>query len=640
MRLIVVLALLASACSAANTRQPADDPHPKTVDEFKTAVQKVLDDTGVPGAGIALVRLRGVEWAGGVGVADRDAKTPVTADTHFRAGSISKTFIAGALVQLYEDGEIDLNTPVVELASDIQIDNAWMVDDPVRLIHILQHTAGFDDMHFNEMYNVSHPADLPLVEVLRLNPASRVVRWKPGTRMSYSNPGYGIAGYILEKVTGEKYEERIAEHIFKPVGMTESSFHLTDADYPKLAKGYSSRSGAPVPYTQIYLRPSGNLHTTAADLGKFVHVLLNWGEIGDDLVIDPEYLSNMEHPTTSLASRAGLHSGYGTGLFNSFVDGFPMLGHNGGIDGFISSFAYSTSRDVGYVVLLNATHSGEAMRRISQLAIRYLKADVEPPPKMAADVPDTILRDYEGYYHQANPRNQAFAFIEWLLGGQTIAVDGKGLRATPVFGRPALLIPVANNLFRLDADPEPTRVFATDDAGTMVLTGGSLYAERKPRWRIESVRWPVLVSVALAITPLLMLIPWIVSSLARRRVRRSAEREGGSAQREGGRPEPGFWWLKFWLLLCSVALALPVIAVMNAGAAQLGTRNIWTAAIFAGSILFPAAAILSFLFTIDAVMSGAGKWLRAYALMVSLAALIVSGYLSAWGMLAFRPWSY
>ena len=606
--------------SAAPLAQPPDDPWPKSLDEFKTAVQKVLDDTGVPGAGIALVRLGGVEWAGGVGVADRDARTPVTGDTHFRAGSISKTFIAAALVQLYEDGEIDINAPVVELASDVKIDNAWMVDHPVRLIHILQHTAGFDDMHFNEMYNVSHPADLPLVEVLRLNPASRVVRWKPGTRMSYSNPGYGVAGYILEKVTGEKYEDRIAAHIFEPVGMTESSFRLTEADYPKLAKGYSSRSGAPVPYTQIYLRPSGNLHTTAADLGKFVHVLLNWGEIGEDLVIDPEYLSNMEHPTTSLASRAGLRSGYGTGLFNSFVAGFPMLGHNGGIDGFLSSFAYSTSRDVGYVLLLNATHSGEAMRRISQLAVRYLKADVEPPPKMAADVPDTILREYEGYYHQANPRNQAFAFIEWLLGGQTIAVDGKRLQATPVFGRPVPLVPVANNLFRLDADPEPTRVFATDDAGTMVLTGGSLYAERRPRWRIESVRWPVLVSTGLVLTPLVMMIPWIIHAR---------------------RAEPkGFWWLKLWLLFCSIGLALPVIGVMNAGASQLGSRNLWTAAIFAGSILFPAAAILSFLFTVDAFMSGAGKWLRAYALMVSLAALIVSGYLSAWGMLAFRPWSY
>ena len=619
MRLIVALALLASAC-AASQPDPGSDPHPKTVDEFKAAVQQVLDDTGVPGAGIALVRLNGVEWAGGVGLADRDARTPVTADTHFRAGSISKTFIAGALVQMYEDGEIDLNTPVAELAPDIAIDNAWMIDEPVRLIHLLQHTAGFDDMHFNEIYNVSHPAEMPLAEVLRLNPASRVVRWKPGTRMSYSNPGYGLAGYILEKVSGDTFEDRIAAHIFKPVGMTASSFHLTEADHATLAKGYASRSGPAVPYTQIYLRPAGNLHTTAADLGRFVHVLLNWGEIGEDLVIDPEYLSNMEHPRTTLASKAGLHSGYGTGLFNSFVDGFPMLGHNGGIDGFISSFAYSTSRDVGYVVLLNSTHSGDAMRRISQLAVRYLKADVEPPAKTEVALPEGVLREYEGYYHQANPRNQAFAFFEWLLSGQTVTVAGKHLRVAPVFGREVTLIPVANNLFRLDADPEPTRVFTTDDAGTMVLTGGMFYAERKSRARIESVRWTVLAATAIALTPLLMVIPWMIHA------RRASPK--------------GFWWLKFWLLCCSVALVLPVVAVMNAGVAQLGTRNIWTAAIFAGSLLFPAAAILSFLFTVDAFMSHAGKWLRAYALLVSVAALIVAGYLSAWGMLAFRTWSY
>lgn len=620
MRLIVALALLASACSASNAPRSDSDAHPKTVDEFRAAVQQVLDDTGVPGAGIALVRLSGVEWAGGVGFADRDSRTPVTADTHFRAGSISKTFIAGALVQMYEDGEIDLNTPVVELASEVRIDNAWMIDEPVRLIHLLQHTAGFDDMHFNEVYNVSHPPDIPLLEVLRLNPASRVVRWKPGTRMSYSNPGYGVAGYIIEKLTGQKYEDRIAEHIFKPSGMTESSFYLTEADYPKLAKGYQDRTGPPVPYSHIYLRPAGNLHTTAADLGKFVQVLLNWGEVGEELVIDPEYLSNMEHPTTTLASKAGLHSGYGTGLGSSFVEGYPMLGHNGGIEGFISSFMYSTSRDVGFAVLLNSTHSNEALRRISRLAVRYLKVDVEPPAKTEAEVPEAVLREYAGYYHQANPRNQAFAFIEWLRGGVTVSVDGKRLLATPVFGQPAALVPVSNNLFRLEADPEPTRVFATDDAGNMVLAGGNLYAERKSRRRIDSVRWTVLASAAIVLTPLLMLVPWLVHAR---------------------RAEPkGFWWLKFWLLCCSIGLLLPAIGFLGAGFGQLGTRNVWAAAIFIGSILVPAAAILSFLFTIDAFMSAAGKWLRAYALLVSVAALIVSGYLSAWGMLAFRTWSY
>jgi CubicO group peptidase (beta-lactamase class C family) len=599
---------------------PAADPHPKSVDEFKAAAQKVLDETGIPGAGIALVRLNGVEWAGGVGVADRDAKTPVTADTHFRAGSISKTFVAAALVQMYEDGELDLETPIVELASEVVVDNAWVVTDPVRLIHLLQHTAGFDDMHFNEMYNISDPPDMPLADVLRINPSSRVVRWQPGTRMSYSNPGYAVAGYILEKLTGEKYEDRIAEKIFKPVGMTTSSFYLTPEDEAQLAKGYAARTGPPVAYTPIYLRPSGNLHTSPADLGKFVHLLLNWGETTEDLVIDPEYLSNMEHPRTTLASRAGLHNGYGTGLFSSFVEGFPMLGHNGGIEGFSASFAYSTTRDVGYVVMLNGTYSGEAMRRISQLAVRYLKADVEPPPKPEERIAADVLRQYEGYYHPANPRNQAFAFIEWLMAGQTVGVDGNRLQLNPVFGAPTTLIPVSPTLFRFEADPEPTRVFTRDENGTAVLTGGFAYLEQRPRWRIDVIRWPVLASAALSLTPLLMLVPWVVHAR---------------------RAEPaGFWWLKAFLVLCAVGFLLPVVGVLNVALTDLGRRNIWTAMMFAGTIVYPMAALVSTLLTVDAFMTGAGRWLRAYALAVSIAALTVSGYLAGWGMLAFMPWSF
>jgi CubicO group peptidase (beta-lactamase class C family) len=620
MRLMLAAALMAAACSGTPAQPPPNDPHPRTLDEFRAAVQKVLNDTGVPGAGLALVRLGGVEWAGGVGFADRDARTPVTADTHFRAGSISKTFIAAALVQLYEDGEISLDAPLAELAPEIEIDNPWAISDPVTLIHLLEHTAGFDDMRFNEIYNVSDPPDLALEEVLRINRRSRHVRWRPGTRMSYSNPGYGIAGYILEKETGEKFEDRIATEIFEPTGMTSSSFYLRPEDHARLAKGYSSPTSAPVPYTQIYLRPAGNLHTSPADLGKFVQLLLNWGETAEELVIDPEYLSNMEHPRTSLANRAGLRNGYGTGLFSSFVEGFPMLGHSGGIAGFSSSFAYSTTRDVGYVVLLNSTHSGQAMRRISQLAVRYLKADVEPPAKPVAEVAEAVLRGYEGYYHQANPRSQAAAFLEWLLGGLQVTVEGGRLQVTPVFGTAVPLIPVSDNLFRLEADPEPTRAFAADENGVMVLTGGSLYAERQDRWHVDIVRWPVLASTVLLLTPLLMLIPWLVHA-----------RNAAPA---------GFWGLKFWLLCCAVSVLLTVAGIMNASSTTLATRNVWTTAIFAGSILLPASGVLSFMFTVDAVLGAAGKWLRAYAVLVSVAALIVSGYLSAWGMLGFRTWSY
>jgi hypothetical protein len=261
------------------------------------------------------------------------------------------------------------------------------------------------------------------------------------------------------------------------------------------------------------------------------------------------------------------------------------------------------------------------------------------------------LRAYEGYYHQANPRHQAMAFVDWLQAGQDVRVNGNRLEVTPVFGRAATLIPVSNNLFRFEADPEASRVFTTDANGTMVLTGGSSYLERRPRWRVDVIRWPVLASAAIMLTPLLLIVPWIVHALSRRSAEReggsaereggSAKREGGSAEREGGRAEPkGFWWLKLALLAGSTGLILPAIGLMNAGDAGLGTRNLWTVAIFTGSIVVPTAAILSFLFTIEAIMSGAGRWLKSYALVTSIAALIVSGYLSAWGMLAFRPWAY
>jgi CubicO group peptidase (beta-lactamase class C family) len=630
MKHVVFLTLFLTLNSSLLTPQaqtPDADPWPKTVEEFRSAVQTVLSDTGVPGAGLALVRTSGVEWAGGVGLADRENNLPVTADTHFRAGSISKSFVASALVQLYLDDMIDLDTPVSEIAPEIRIDNAWDPAHPVRVIHLLQHTAGFDDMHFNEMYNVSDPPDLPLQRVLAINPSSRVVRWQPGTRMSYSNPGYAIAGYLIEKITGEKYEARIAEKIFKPAGMPTSSFVLTKDDEAILAKGYSDRMGPPVPYTRIYLRPAGNLHTSALELARWVHLLLNWGETENDLVIDPEYLSNMEHPRTTIASHAGLRNGYGSGIASSEVEGFPMLGHGGGIEGFSSSYAYSTSRDSGYVILLNSTHSPEAMRRIAKLAVRYLKADVEPPPKATAAVAEATLRQFEGYYHDANPRNQAAAFIEWLISGRRVSVSGDHLVVTPTFGRSVTLVPVADALFREADKVEASSAFAENDAGLMVMAGPARYAERQSRWRVESVRWPVIMSAAIVLTPIVMLIPWSIMGLSRR-----------STQREGG--PSGFWWLKVFLLLCAVALMLPFIGIMFVTDRELGSFNVWTAAMFAGSAMLPAAAILSFLFTVDTWRRDSGRWLSSYAMLVSVAALIVSGYLSAWGMIGFRPWSF
>jgi CubicO group peptidase (beta-lactamase class C family) len=325
------------------------------------------------------------EWSGPEASATPTAslQTPVTADTGFRVGSISKTFVAMALVQLAEDGFLDLEAPVDEIAPEVAIDNPWHETHPVRIIHLLQHTAGFDDMHFNEAYVRDDHPERSLEDVLRLNPASRRVRWPPGTRMAYSNPGYGVAGLILEKTAGMPYEDYIQQEIFEPLEMTSSSFRLTAEDEARLAQGYSAADGPPVGFTRIHLRPAGNMVSSAHDMARFVQMLLGWGELDDAAVIDPEYLGNMEQPRTTLAAEAGLRRVRQRHLHatrSAVQDARPQRRHRRFP---LELRLLAGSRDAGFVVLLNSTgpRAGEAMQRLSRMAVSYLKRDVAPPDK-------------------------------------------------------------------------------------------------------------------------------------------------------------------------------------------------------------------------------------------------------------------
>lgn len=618
--IVAVTTLAVQACGQPSAPSPAPAGAPATLDEFRGAAEQVLRETGIPGAGLALVRAGGVEWAGGVGLADRDARTPVTADTHFRVGSISKTFVAMALVQQYQDGAMDIEAPVSELAPDVSIDNRWNQSSPVTVLQLLQHTAGFDDMHFREMYNLDDAPDLPLLDVLRRSPASRRVRWRPGTRMSYSNPGYAVAAHVLEKVTGRAYEDVIEERIFQPLGMRTSSFVLRDPEVSLLAKGYDAPTGPPVPFSRIYLRPAGNLHTSPAELASFVQMLLNWGETTETLVIDPEYLSNMERPRTSIAARAGLIYGYGTGIVSRSLAGFAVLGHGGGIDGFSSVYGYSAARDAGWVVLLNGTYAPEAIDRLSSLALGYLKRDVEPPAKPELPIAPGVLAGHAGYYHPEGSRNEVFASVDWLAGGATISAEGNRLVSRGVLGGRQVLVPVSGTLFRREDDVTPSRVFTTDDDGRTVFLGDGSFGVRVPRWHVEIVRTPVAAALALLATVPMALVAWLAH--ARR-----------------ARPA-GFWLLKLTLACIPAAAAALASMVLWAPAREWGQMTVWTRLTFIGSWALPLASLVALALLVHAWRLGAGRWLRGYALLVTTAGLTLSGFIAAWGLVGFRPWAY
>ena len=605
----------------AQPAAPSDEPAPPTLDAFKAAAATVLEETRVPGAGIALVGVNGVEWAGGVGWADRDARLPVTADTHFRVGSISKTFVAMALVQLYEDGKLDLDAPLRALLPDLPFDNPWEADAPVLLRHVLEHTAGFDDMHFNETYVFDGAPDLPLDEVLFRTPASRRVRWKPGTRMAYANPGYGVAGLVIEKVTGKPFEDVIDERIFAPLEMRTSSFRLAPEDDPALAQGYDAPDGRPVTHRRIYLRPAGALQTSARELGHFVQMLLGWGERNDAYVVDPEYLSNMEWPRTTVASAAGVRAGYGLGIYSTIDLPYHVLGHNGGIDGFLSAYGYSPSRDVGFVVLLNATHAPEALTRLSALALRYLKRDVATPAKESMTVPAARLGQLTGYYHRASPRRQVRQALEYPLSGLTVTLDGDHLVMTPTLDAGQPLVPVNDGLFRVDDELTASLAFTmVDDA--LVLAGNGVYAERRSRWPFDVLRAGLAAGLAAVV-----LAPLAAAVAAIRPCWRPTPPGGG---RGLGR---------LWALAAGV-LALVAWAASTADIADLAEPSLRSWTIFVGTAAYPAVAAVVAGVTARAWRRGPALTSGWCALAVMLAHAGLSIYLGWWELIGFRSWVY
>ena len=211
----------------------------------------------------------------------------------------------------------------------------------------------------------------------------------------------------------------------------------------------------------------------------------------------------MEWPRTTLASKAGVRPGYGLGIFSTMTLPYHVLGHNGGIDGFLSAYGYSPSRDVGYVVLINSTHAPEALTRLSSLAIRYLKRDVEPPPKPSYWRPRaTSCAQYEGYYRDSSPRNEILRRRAVPPRRADDRLDGDHLVLTPDFG-PAMPLIAGRIPACSGARASSTRRWRSPPvrAAAPVLTGPGVYAERQARWPVAPLRAGLAAVVIVALLP-------------------------------------------------------------------------------------------------------------------------------------------
>ena len=604
-------------------------PHPHTVEELQKAMKDVVEKEHVTGAGVALVANGQLLWCGGIGKADLTANRDVTCDTEFRVGSISKTFVALALLKLEEEGKINLYARMQDVAPEIPMKNRWGSANPVRVVNLLEHSAGFDDMEPSEVYNRHDRADFPLLDVFKRFEEPQDVRWPPGTRFSYSNPGYGIAGYLIEKVSGQPFDAYIQQNILTPLEITVGDFRLTDANRAALAQGYEGNPPRLVPYKNIYLRPAGDMKASPGDLAKLVQFFLRRGRAGDVALVKPESIARMEYPETISSAKNGLRLGYGLANYTESDGSVISHGHDGGIDGFISTYRYMPEQNWGYVVLLNSTVSYKALEDMNHLAIEFLSKDFPKPKQPVISLAASELRKFSGYYAPRAPRKQLLAFLGELTGGTWIRLKDGKLESSTLLGRGhEPLLPVAKNLFRREKEPEATAVFFPGAKGRMIYVqsgeDGEAYGERViPIWLFTQLLLLAASAVVMA-AALPYALFWGVRLLLSRFVKKLKRMKHVRV-----RAVPLFAVLSLLLVLFAFTKVTD----------NIGTFNFWSFLLWVMTILFMALSLVGLALAVSVPKAEMHKVERIYSLVVSCACCIVTLFLSAWHLIGLRLWA-
>ncbi|MGI4834772.1 MAG: serine hydrolase domain-containing protein [Janthinobacterium lividum] len=514
-RLLLFCLLLAAGSASRSAHAQRVSPVISTLPALTDSIRQVLAKEHMPGLLLVLTTRDSVLYAGGLGVANVITQQPVTAHTLFRIGSVTKTFVAVGLLQLVAQGKLHLNDEVRQIAPEIPIDNPWEATDPVRVVHLLEHTAGFDDMHLNHVYNLTATDPRGVAGVAVFRPELRC-RWRPGERMSYANPGYEVVGYLLEKFSGQPYEQYLAQHLLRPLGMPDATAALRPAGNPQLAQGYAYEAGQyrAVPPLPIYAGPAGSMSASAADMAAWVQFFLRDFHLPSGAaLLPPGSLHEMETEHSSLAARAGLGGSYGLANAAMTTGGKALFrGHNGGIGGFISSFAYCQELGLGYALSNNSGHSlARVERLVRRFLLRHASALPVPPPTPLALA---AVAPYLGHYQSAAPRQQLAAFGDYLLGGFNVVQRGSVLVVQPLLGAPDTLLPTGPLTFRQRTSTLPSAVFTHDRDGNRVLVSVGSYAVQAGFW------WwlpPTLLalSVLLVATASLAGLVWLVYALRR-----------------------------------------------------------------------------------------------------------------------------
>lgn len=436
-------------------------------------INQAISDEELVGIVWSTVSTDSIEMGSG-GFSNTSKNTKMEHSQKVHVGSVTKTVLALGTLRLISEGKLTLNTEVAALLPQLAFNNTWHDTAPIRVKNLLEHTAGLDNIRMWQLLNTTPTPDTPLENAFPSNNSKLLtVRSKPGTQYSYSNMGYTLLAMVIEAVSLQRYEEYLDKHFLQPLEMTNSTFKYVSqtGDYSdeRLSMGYFEND---VPQTAVpsYLRPAGQLTTTAPDMVKFMQLIFNDGVLNGAPFIRTDLIKMLGYPDQTNAEKVGLKIGHG--LAFAMRDRHDVIGmcHPGTTLGFRANICLFPKENKAFFYAINTDSETADYEKFNAIFINHLsinKAPVAQPNGPLLDI--TAL---EGIYLPA-PNNMAeFEWLDLVFNFKWLTRQGDGVLMRSLQSDDRVLHPINLNLLRATDRSQASHALIMEKNNDIYISNG------------------------------------------------------------------------------------------------------------------------------------------------------------------------
>lgn len=367
-RLMIIFLLTIVAYSQESVAQLAKQSIRDIMNPIDTFMDKRMKEAGIVGIGAAIIIDNKLVWSKGFGYADRENKLPFTVNTIMNIGSISKTFTGVCLMKAMEEKKLSLDEDINRYLP-FKVINPFFPNEKITLRQIATHTSGIADRYplYDSTYYKMGDTPEPLGIFLKnyFVPGGKYYSKEnfynntPGTAREYSNIAAGLAGYIVELVTGKKLNEYSRRYIFRPLEMKNTGWLFSEINLTNHAKLYDKKGDtiSPVQLYGLTTYPDGGVRTTVTDLSKFFIALLNEGEYNGARILKKETVREMTRFHFTAGNKPGNVNieRLNSGIFWATKFGGTRMGHAGSDPGVKAEMLSDLSKEVAVILLTNTS---------------------------------------------------------------------------------------------------------------------------------------------------------------------------------------------------------------------------------------------------------------------------------------------